>query len=224
MNKLFIGSLMIGLFSNLVFAGTPDKIMQSNITDTQVTISWVSPEAEIGLVRYGEASLGGTKTTDIACDDRGSNTVSCVHHVTIPGLMPQTTYCYEIISGETTSDGFEITTGHSLIPAGSDLVYGKIFQADEETLAEGSIVYLKLQDYDRQGSGNESALYSILVDSGGYWYVNLVNFRTKDLTKQFKYSPEGDILFIQGEGGTSGSAKLKIDTKDDTPAPDLKLR
>ncbi|MDI6734951.1 MAG: fibronectin type III domain-containing protein [bacterium] len=221
MKRLMISLFIMGLFSNLVFAGTPDKIKQSNITDTQLTISWVSPEAEIGLVKYGVSSLA-----DIAYDDRGSDTVSCIHHVTISGLMPQTTYSYKIVSGKTVSDGFKLTTGHSVIPAGSDLVYGKVFQDGPDggiSVAE-AIVYLKLQDYDQQGSGDESALYSILVNSDGYWFVNLVNFRTKDLTKQFRYSPEGDILFIQAEGGNSGSARLKIDTKDDAPAPDLRLR
>ncbi|MFH1562634.1 MAG: fibronectin type III domain-containing protein [Nitrospirota bacterium] len=218
MNKLIISLFTIGLMNSLVFASTSDKIMQSNITDTQFTISWVSQKAEIGLVRYG-----GTNTTNIAYDDRGSNTVTTVHHVTFLGLSPQTTYCYEIISGQTTLGKFILTTGSSVIPAGNDLVYGKVFQANGETLAEGAIVYLRLQDYDQEGSEDESALYSILVDSGGYWYMNLVNFRNKDLTKQFSYSPQGDILFIQGECGFSESVELKIDTKDAAPAPDLRF-
>lgn len=70
---------------------------------------------------------------------------------------------------------------------------------------------------------DESTLYSTLVDSGGYWYVNLVNFRTKDLTKFFKYSSKGDILLIQAEGGNLGKTTLKIDTQNDTPTSDLIL-
>lgn len=215
--KRLIITLFIGLFSSLVFAGTPDKIMESNITDTQFTISWVSQDSEIGLINYSS-----TKTTvdKIAYDDRGSNTISTVHHVTVTGISPQTTYYYNIVSGDTTVENFEITTGTPMIPTGSDLVYGKVFQADSETLAKDTIVYLTLQDYDNKGSEDESALYSTLVDSGGYWHVNLVNFRTKDLTKFFKYSSKGDILLIQVEGGYLGRTTLKIDTKNDTPTSD----
>jgi hypothetical protein len=211
---------MMVLLSSLVFAGTPDKIKESNITDAQFTISWVSEEPEIGLIKFGEIK---TTLNKIAYDDRGSNTISTVHHVTITGLSPQTTYYYKIISGKATLDGFEITTGKSIIPTGSDLVYGKVFQADGKTYAKDTIVYLKLQDNDEKGSQGESALYSVLVNSAGYWYVNLVNFRTKDLGKSFRYSSKGDILIIEAEGGHLGNAIIEVDTKTDTPAPDLIL-
>ncbi|MEW6096648.1 MAG: fibronectin type III domain-containing protein [bacterium] len=220
MNRLIISLLTLGLVSSLVFAGTPNKVMESNITDTQFTISWISQEPEIGLIKYS-----GTKTTldKIAYDDRGSRTVSTTHYVTVTGLSPQTTYYYEIISGDTTVEDFELTTAEPVIPTGNDLVYGKIFQADGKTPAEDIIVYLRLQDYDNKGSQDKSALYSTLVNCGGYWYVNLVNFRTQNLTRPFRYSSKGDHLLIQVEGGYLGNTTLEVDTKDDTPAPDLIL-
>jgi len=220
MYKLIISLFTIGLGSSLVFAGTPEKIMESNITDTQFTISWTSAEPEIGKLQYGDTE---TILDKIAYDDRGSDTVSTTHHITVVGLSPQTTYYYKITSGDITLDGFKITTGKSIIPTGNDLVYGKVWQADGTTPAEGTIVYLKLQDYDNRGSEDESSLYSLLVNSDGYWYVNLVNFRTKDLAKSFKYSPQGDLLLIQAEGGNLGMRTVVVDTQNDTPAPDLIL-
>ncbi|MEW6619556.1 MAG: hypothetical protein AB1422_09550 [bacterium] len=215
MKRLIMSLLTIGLFIQLAFA---EEIMVSNITDSQMTISWVSDEPEIGLIKYGE-----TKTTQIAYDDRGSNTVSTIHHITLVGLSPQTPYRCQVISGETVLKDFEITTGVSLIPTGNDLVYGKVIDAEGNALDNEAIVYLKLQDNDNQGDEDESALYSVLANSGGYWYTNLVNFRTADLTKSFKYSAKGDFLLIQVEGGQLGGKVLKINTKDDTPAPDVVL-
>jgi hypothetical protein len=220
MYRLIFNLVITVLFSSVAFAGIPDKIKESNITDTQFTISWVSEEPEIGLIKFGEIK---TTLNKVAYDDRGSNTVSTTHHITITGLSPKTTYYYKIISGKTTLDGFKIVTGKSIIPRGNDLVYGKVFQADGETYAKNTIVYLKLQDGDNKGSQGESALYSVLVNSGGYWYINLVNFRTKDLGKFFRYSSKGDILIIEAEGGHLGNATLELDTKSDTPAPDLIL-
>lgn len=216
MNKIIISLFTVGLLSNLVFA--MDKIMESNITDTQFTISWVSSKPEIGMLKYGSTE---TTLDKIAYDDRGSNTISITHHVSVTGLSPQTTYYYQIISEDIRVEN--LTTGKPIIPTGNDLVYGKVFQADGYTPAEGTIVYLKLLDYDNEGDEDESSLYSILVNSDGYWYVNLVNFRTKDMAKFFKYSPQGDLLLIQAEGGDLGMRTLMVDTQNDTPTPDLIL-
>ena len=50
------------------------------------------------------------------------------------------------------------------------------------------IVYITLFDDDGSGSSGQAAELSSLVDSSGYWYANLGNARTADLSGYFNYS------------------------------------
>jgi hypothetical protein len=62
------------------------------------------------------------------------------------------------------------------------------------------------------------------VDENGYWYTELVNFRTQDLKALFKYSAAGDIIYLQAKGPGEEFDELKVDTGENSPLPDLVLR
>lgn len=208
---------------NSASGATPQKMKVTNVRDTQFTISWVTDESESGWVNYGTSTAPG-KTSKIGYDDRGSQTTKDTHHVTITGLLPETTYFYKIVSGTMTDENFgSVTTGISIIPVGSDVVYGRVFTSDSKNYAEGAICYITIKDADGMGSNEDSALVSVLVDKNGYWFTELVNFREANLNKLFKYSKEGDNLCIYVEGGDKGRAELIVNTADDSPAPDIIL-
>jgi hypothetical protein len=232
--KTYLGGKPFGDFDILPGAGyfvyckkksiySPNRIKLSNIRDTQFTVSWVSAKEERGEIRY---SVDG-KSWSIAYDDRGEGFVGDTHHVTIKGLTPGITYLYDIISSGLLDDAsslhYKITTGPSIIPEGSYQVSGKVWLEDGETPAKGKIVYIRILDEDEVGSSGESSLTSVLVDEGGFWFTDLVNFRTEDLSSLFEYSTSGDKLLITFEGGKDGVGSLEVDTGAARPAPDVVL-
>ncbi len=75
----------------------PQELVISNVTQNGFTVSWVSQEAEQGLVKYG---LETTLLATTAIDFRGEES-STLHYVRITDLDPATTYYFEIYSGNT---------------------------------------------------------------------------------------------------------------------------
>jgi hypothetical protein len=64
---------------------------------------------------------------------------------------------------------------------------------------------------------------STLVDAG-YWWTNLANARTSDLSAYFAYNPQGgDVIEVVAAGAFDGYAALTADTGSDNPAPPLTL-
>ncbi|MFH1097244.1 MAG: T9SS type A sorting domain-containing protein [Candidatus Desantisbacteria bacterium] len=219
LNRFYL-TLCIILLASAALATTPERIQTSNLNESQISISWVTTVSELGKINYGLTTGLGTTIIDDLTDD--------VHHISPTNLAPDTKYYYDIISGVTTDNNSEqhytFTTVKTLAnpPVDSDLVYGQIFKADGKTPAKGAVVYMRLQDNDKSGSPGESALVSCRTDDNGYWFTNLVNFRTTNNTI-FTYSPNGDNLFLQVEGGSDGSISREIDTANDSPALPITL-
>ena len=219
--RFYITLLLMMALSPAALAGTAERIHQSNLNESQISISWVTTANELGKISYGLTIGLGTIVADSVTDD--------VHHITLTGLAPDTTYYYDIISGTTTNDNsgqhYTFKTSKPLAnpPADSDLVYGQVFKADGITPAKGVVVYMMLQDKDKLGSNGESALASIRTDDNGYWFTNLVNLRTADNATVFTYSSSGDNLFLQVDGGGDGSINKVIDTANDSPAASITL-
>jgi hypothetical protein len=102
-------------------------------------------------------------------------------------------------------------------------VYGQVFKPYGEEFASGAIVYIKVIDQDGMGGEGESQELSVLVGESGYWFVELVNVRTKDFKSLFEYSEMGDTLSLTAEAGLDGCATLLVDTSNDSPAPHMIL-
>jgi hypothetical protein len=204
-----------------VLSSTPERIQHTNISENQITISWVTTSVELSKINYGTTPALGISVTDNIIDD--------VHHITLTGLLPDTIYYYDIISGGITYNNngkhytFKTSRSISVPPIGSDFVYGKVVVSDGITPAEGAVVYLQLWDNDNTGSPDKSAVYSVRVGPDGYWFANLVNFRTKDNNTPFEYSIFNDKLYIYVEGGMDGNISRVIDIPISTPAEVLIL-
>ncbi len=200
------------------------EVRTTNVRDTSLTVSWITNINTEGEVHYGTDPANLDQT---AYDDRGAETFDDTHYVTLEGLLPNTTYYFDDVSGSTTDDNggahYSVTTGPTLGLPASDTIYGQVFQEDETTPAEGTIVYITLMDHDGSGSPDEAAPLSALVDGTGYWNANLGNARLADLSAYFTYSASGDQVKLEAQGAADGTGCLLVDTADDSPAADLIL-
>ncbi|MGC8839487.1 MAG: fibronectin type III domain-containing protein [Anaerolineae bacterium] len=195
----------------------------SNVRDVYVTVSWVTEGYAHGEVHYGTTPALG----QVASDDRGATYMGRTHYVGLTGLSPATTYYFDVVSDGAVDDNggahYQVTTGPTLSPPTSDAVWGLVYQEDGTTPAAGAIVYLQVRDANGSGSPGGSAYLSALVSEAGYWFANLANARTADLGAYFAYSPSGDQVVLEAEGGRMGRATLTVDTGADSPAPSLRL-
>ena len=180
----------------------------SNVRDTQFSVSWISEFSEEGLVYYGtDTSLGFTNY-----DDRGQVS-STIHHITVKSLQPDTLYYFAVLSGSTLFNNngkhFTIKTGPGIIPSGSILPAGKVMKSDGQTPVSDALIYMTLKDVDGNGSTGKSSLESVMTDSSGFWYAELVNFRTKNYQNLFDFTENVDIVLIRVNAGVHGNAYIE---------------
>lgn len=198
-------------------------IRVSNVRDIYFVVSWITDEPSSGEVRYGTSPSLGMVANDV----RGAGYTGYTHYVAVTGLAPSTLYYFDVVSGATVDDNggahYQVTTGPTLSPPTSDAAWGLVYQSDGTTYAEGAIVYIRVQDNNGIGSSGQSALMSALVADSGYWFANLRSARTQDLGSYFDYSPSGDQVSLEAQGGNMGQATLVVDTANDSPAPAMVL-
>ncbi len=183
--------LVVALISGLIFFSdglgvfspratpetTPKNIKITNVTDTSFTISFLTDESTPGFVKYGteEGSLSSQSSDD---RDQLSGSVSPypLHHVTVRGLQPNTSYYYTLGTGsqaqfDNNGSPFVIkTAARSGTPSAAKTIYGTVLN-ESGAPAEGSVVYITLE-----GVGEMSSL----VKNSGSWAVPLSNARKAD--------------------------------------------
>ncbi|MCP4168141.1 MAG: hypothetical protein GY759_19915, partial [Chloroflexi bacterium] len=194
-----------------------------NVNDIQATITWQTDRPTNGEVHYGPTRALGS----VAYDDRGVQTTATTHFVSLLGLSPETDYFFYVVSADAVDDNegalYQFRTGPTLGIGQNDTVYGQVFGPDGVTPAEGALVRILLLDEDGQPSLGQASPLEAIVQSSGYWSVNLGSARTDDLQAYFAYSPSGDQLQLNIDSGTGCAALQTIDTSDDTPAPSMSL-
>ena len=120
--------------------------------DTSFSVSWTTNQLTTGEVHYGTDPANLDQT---AQDDRGASTSDDTHYVTLLGLAPETTYYFDVVSDGTVDDNtghhYSVTTGPTLGVPASDTIYGRVFESDGITPAEGAIAYITLRDADGVG-------------------------------------------------------------------------
>ena len=208
-----------------VHAGTPSDVRIGNVTDRQVSVSWVTSAAETGYLRWGvdPANLAAR-----AEDDRGA-VASTTHHVTIGNLTPRTAYYVDLASGSTVDNNggahYRVTTGPALDPGSpAPPVYGQLSRPDGASPA-GILIYATVRDGDGRGTPGASGLLSSIVQEKdqGYWYLNLGLARLADLSGPFSYSASGDKLALRLVGGPGQALELTLDTGAAAPAAPITL-
>ncbi|MBI5116472.1 putative metal-binding motif-containing protein, partial [Candidatus Poribacteria bacterium] len=199
-------------------------VVISNLTHSSATNSWVSDTPATGQIEYGASIALGNIVDDV----RGTSTVDDAHYVVLSDLSASAMYYFDVITGEVTDNNggahFSFMTGTDLGLPGFDLAYGRVFLSDALTVADGTIVYVRIADGDGLGSTGGSSLLSDLVEASGYWVVELGTARIPDSSSYFMYSPEGgDDLVINADGAADGKASQTVDTSNDAPSPDMSL-
>ncbi|MGB0384626.1 MAG: FG-GAP-like repeat-containing protein [Ardenticatenaceae bacterium] len=200
------------------------EVRTSNVRDISFTVSWLTNATMAGHIRYGSDPNALNQS---AYDTRGVNTADETHYVVLNSLSANTTYYFDVVSADVTDDNngahYMVTTAPILDLPTSDLIFGQVKKADGATPAEGTLVYISLQDGDQVGSSGSAAPLSALVDDGGFWNLNLGDARIADLSSFFQYAASGDLLRLDAQGGSEGSGCLRVDTANDEPASDIVL-
>ncbi|MBU0699863.1 fibronectin type III domain-containing protein [bacterium] len=216
MKRLFFVLVVLGM-ATISHAAT--DVTLSNITDSSVTLSWISEGTGTCQVNYG---LSAGSLTSTAYDVRGSKTTGQIHYVSLSNLAPVTTYNYQLLSNNKPYQQGTFTTMAAVIPSGSCLAYGRV--CDGHNPAVGAVVCLWLEDGDGNGSQGKSALASCLTDENGYWFYDLINLRTSNNKGLFEFSKSGDGLYLNVSAEKGAELKTRMDTGACMPARDLYLK
>jgi len=191
--------LMLILVSSSLF-GAINNQQTSNQTSSSATVSWVSSNTVDASVYYGLTTALGDSAKDTIVDE--------IHYVQITDLLPDTTYYYEIRSGDEydNNEGSYYTFQTMKVGTGVPyLIYGTAYLTDSITPAERIISSAVVK-----GSGN-SLSYSLsdLTGSDGIWYLNLGNLKDTSTNDVFSYSI-GDTIILNLYGGNDGVASSTI--------------
>ncbi|MFH1097907.1 MAG: fibronectin type III domain-containing protein [Candidatus Desantisbacteria bacterium] len=216
MKKLILAVLFLGI-STCCHAEM--NVRLSNLTDSGVILSWISDGTGTCKVNYGMSAGSMTMT---GYDIRGSKTVSRIHFVAVTDLNPLTTYYYQPVFNDKQGMSGTFTTNNSLVPSGSYLAYGRVL--DGYKPAVNCMVSLWLEDGDGKGNQDKSGVASCLTDENGYWFYDMVNLRTQDGKGLFKFSEQGDLLYLDVNAENGIVVKTRMDTGGCMPARDVYLK
>lgn len=198
---------------------TPQKVKITNVSENGFTISWITKEATIGFVKFGEATGNLNQT---AIDDRdlltGTSSEYRTHYISIQNLKPSTAYYFKLGSQknqlfDNNGEPFSLTTPAALTtPPPADTAYGTVI-TPANTPAEGAIVYVSM--------GNSTPV-SALVKQNGNWATNLSTARTVDFASYSQYDQNTRIdLMVQPATGEVAQAITSVgNTK---PVPTITL-
>ncbi len=178
----------------------------ANVRDTSFTVTWTTPTAVTGAIRWGPAS--GTPST-VVTDKRGAIVTSTVHYVTVSGVLPSTSYTFDIVSGTGVDNNvgahYTVTTGPTLAIASPSQAFGTVSLRDG-TAPTGALVFVTAST-----SSATSAPIATLVTATEQkaWLVDLSNLRTTSLTSAFTVADDTSVT-VFANGGTDGSASTTI--------------
>jgi hypothetical protein len=184
------------------------------VRDGSATISWATSSSVTGSVAYGLASSGAGPSTP-AYDSRGSTTASTIHYVNITGLVPNTAYTFDLVSGNTTDtrsgQHYSFTTGPTLSVKSPDTVSGTV-SIDGGGTPDAAIVYVSA-NYTDAATGNSvpcgaiSAIVSSANNSSAAWSLSIANLRTADNLAYCGYTTSS-TLTIEAQAGSTGRAAV----------------
>lgn len=196
----------IGASSNI----TPRDVRISSISDTSVTISWVTSDPTTAFVLYGT-----TQETNTPIYETEGSQKYFTHSITITGLSPESNYYFKINSDGTNIDnngipwqfstGKELNTGQASIP-----ISGSVITADGIP-AKRAIIYVTINGY---------TLSTITSDSGTF-VLQLGAARTPDLSSYAQIDSTKTLLDISATTETGETATAKVFPQSADPIPPL---
>ncbi|MGI5897764.1 MAG: fibronectin type III domain-containing protein [Candidatus Dojkabacteria bacterium] len=196
------------------------SVKVTNLTDTGFTVIWVSKEKEKGSVNYGTSKSNLNSTAKDTRDGLVSQGEYYVHYVDVSKLQPETTYYYEIKSGQNTYDNngakYSIDSFATLSsPPAFKSIKGKF--SNMPSHGEG-ILIASIEDTDETGTLGKSLPIATLIGDAGLFTLTVSNSWSEDGTKYFEYtSPDRITLDIM----TTFDVKTQTTTMKDVESIDI---
>lgn len=199
---------------------TPKNIKVTNVTDNSFTVTFLTDEATSGFVKYGtEAGSLSSQSSDDRDQLSGSVGTFSLHHVTIRGLQPDTSYFFVLGTGskaqfDNGGTPFTVRTAQRAgAPSAAKTIYGNILNTTGGP-AEGSIVFVSVD-----GVGEMSSL----VKGSGSWAVPLSNARTTDGSGYAQITDDTTLtLMVQGPTAAQTS-QVTVSVAEAQPVPAITL-
>lgn len=193
----------------------PTNIQFTNITDTTVTITWLTAGPTTGAV----VLTGPQQRPQTFIDERDGNGKLGKyqsHSVTLRNLKSETDYSFKILAnGQEYYDAggrpYQVSTAPAISTGTGSLepAYGTILTADNQP-ADGALVYLTLDG---------SQTLSAIVKPTGSWIIPLNLIRTADLnayiTSTDRLTQTLTVKYAEEE------ASAVTDTFNDSPVPTM---
>ncbi|KKP65658.1 MAG: hypothetical protein UR61_C0015G0005 [candidate division WS6 bacterium GW2011_GWE1_34_7] len=181
--------------SSLSLDSGEDTILVTNITDVGFSVVWRSPNNEEGYIKYG---LSKTSLTNEGRDYRdGFSSLGSYssHLIESERVEPETTYYFEIYSGDTVYDNggekYSVTTLSTLAtPPPFETKSGQILNS---TNPSDLVIVFKLIDNNELETLGSSGYISTIPDEVGEWTVIVGDARSEDGDSYFSFS-NSDIL------------------------------
>lgn len=183
-----------------------DSVVIANLTDTNFVVAWRSREKEQGYIKYG---LSKEVLDSEMKDSRDSLTVKgdyYSHYIESGRLKPDTTYYFEIYSGDSKYDNngskYTITTYSTLSSAPPlDTRGGTLINSSDPS---DWVLVFQLIDNDGVGTSDSSGYIATIPDLDGSWILVVGDARSSDGSSYFTFSQD-DILqasFLGAQGNT----------------------
>ena len=198
--KKIVCALVISLIIPTFAGAAIQDIQVSNNTSIAVTISWTTDSDTRGEVHYSENP--GLSNPSTAYDDRdvkGQAFMGCTHYINITNLKKETTYYFEVVSGDEVDDNngsyhtFKTMKEALYTPC---TLYGFVKREDGTTPAENAIVYLWLTH-----GGADSYPLSKLIPSDGSFVFDIKAARSVVTDNVFPSIDTGDPIHLKAVYG-----------------------
>jgi hypothetical protein len=165
-----------------------DTVRITNLTDTGFTVVWVSKEKEKGGVRYGTSASDLSSSANDERDGVTNKGSYYVHSVSLVRLQPETKYYFEVYSGDSIYEGFNVTTFATLsTPPSYVSITGTV--SNMPYTGEGILIaYIK--DGDSTGTSSDSMPISTTLDEDGKWILSIA-----DGSEYYEYTSSDSMYF-----------------------------
>lgn len=193
---------------------TPEVSLQnitvSNISESQVSISWQTTPNSKSFVAYGIKQT--QEQTAFDDEDAKIPTERFLNYATIKNLAPETNFIYQIVSGKLRSEVSTFKTAKSsTFQNGFGPIIGTVFQGDNP-ITDG-IAFLSI-------SG--ASIQSAKIKSSGNFLIPVSSMKKGDLSDTFKPNQDdiAKLTISSNEGQASVLFKIK---SEGTQLPPIKL-
>lgn len=163
----------------------PQQVRITNVTSNSFTVSWVTRQETEGLLKYGS----GKTLDNRAGQDSQISSPSLVHSVQVGGLKPETTYNFQVGTGNGTFGKYSLNTSKTIKDGEADIIFGTVVDAQKRAV-RGALVYVTIQSVQP---------LSTVTDEKGGWTINFGRALSADLSRGASFDKNKSVIevFVQ---------------------------